>query len=273
MWGITRIETRRNVYNRGPMDFRSNALVRGGFLVLMLLVVACGGGGGAGGESAPETPTTPSAGDEPGQDDWLRLGAQFASMGTDALARELAAPGPRRFRLQPRDLTIRTGISFQTSYFCCGFSTQQYITVSGRVDVRVDDAGVVTVVETFGSGTLGWSGPAGTYTLELATDALQLTSQLVTVAGTVQPQQRFRLSGPVTYVLASGERKTTTIDVVLGYGNFSLGAEAPTAVGHIGPVTVSGSTLPATAATRRCECPGGPFPGAPPNAGCSIMCS
>ena len=263
---------------RRKMTACARALVAA-VLATALFSTGCGGGstsdGSSSGGSSPApsaTPVAPSASQEPSEEDWVQLGAQFAVAGADALQRALSESSTQRFGARPLALTVRTGVSFQTSYFCCGFTSLQYITVSGRVDVSADATGLVTVTETFGQGTLGWAGPSGTHTIELATDALRLTSQLVTVNGVVQPRQQFRLTGPITYVLARGDRKTTNIDVVLGYGEFHLASQQPSATGQVGPVQVSNRLLPVAPVTRRCACPDGPQPGAVAAPGCSVMC-
>jgi hypothetical protein len=71
--------------------------------------------------------------------------------------------------------------------------------------------------------------------------------------------------------VADGASRVAEIDLLLGYQDYRL-RESPTGTGQMGPIRVAARPLPDLDVIRRCPCPGGPEPGAPPNPGCSLMC-
>jgi hypothetical protein len=267
-----------------------NTVARPILILVMALGLACSGGGDdavpTGPTSSPAPAPQPAAAGEPTDDDWARLGAQLASMGVEALRQALPSQGtPSVASRSPwgvldvrMDLPIG-GLSFSRDYFCCGSFGMSYTSIQGQIRVRTDSSGRVTVVET-GSTYVSHHGPSrdGTskWTIEIPTDGLQITSNLVTLNGKVEPVQQFRLAGRLTYFIEQGQTKTATIDIVLGYQDFYLDTprlQPRTATGQLGSLRLANASLPAVETFPRCPCPGGPEPGAPPNPGCSIMCT
>ena len=99
--------------------------------------------------------------------------------------------------------------------------------------------------------------------IELPTDGLSIVSNLVTIGGSIQPQQEFRLVGTVRYIGPGNEARREDIDVVLRYANIE--SAPPLATGRIGPARANGHSM-ATVNPARCgreregcgPCPIGP---------------
>jgi hypothetical protein len=176
-------------------------------VVLPLFLVAtlsCGGGPqGAATSTSPTGPSPSTSIIEPADADWELLGAQLAALAIDALQTALAGNSPptvSALRFEKLLLDIPPfGLAYTTSYSCCGIQPPTSSFVSNSLQTQIVDArGVIGYGSTYSiDGNGSWRLPdrGTTWGIQIATGGLQMSSNLITVGGTVAPAQEFHLLG------------------------------------------------------------------------------
>jgi hypothetical protein len=236
------------------------------FAVLSAAILLGGSCGKGGSSSNPGGPTpavssfsTVASGGEPSDMDWAQLGAQLAGLSANALQEVLAASatGFTPNGLRTYDLVAPTANrTWDASYFCCGTATS-YLTLGGQILIgRSADGLGITITQTFSRLVeLTWAVPSNSYSLAFPGDGLTMTAQLVTANGRIVQGQEFTLNGQVSY-LGGNTLRTATINATFGFRNIEDILQGLTATGQLGPLRLTGQSMPVSAASvSRCSRP------------------
>lgn len=213
---------------------------------LWLVLAACGG------TTSPSSPSSSTAGAEPGAADWIALAAQIADISVTAIEEALSVAAPQGLRFlaaaRPLDLTAPLiPLNWSTTYACCGSvvsGASSLVRIDGQIVLAVDDTNAIDVTETISGSSVRWG--FGTTTnssvqLRLPADALRVSAKLVVRDGVVQPIQQIRVVGTLTYIDSSFRERTASVDLFLGYRRFP---DDPSATGRFGEAQFNGEVLP-----------------------------
>jgi hypothetical protein len=232
-------------------------------VLLAAVMIACGGGGNdspidpsdpGGGDPGSSFSSSPPAPGEPADLDWARLAGELGKIASESLRQSLPVTSSSA-SVGAFDLAApSSAVNVSAGFFCCGGSNASFLNVVGTVQPAGN--GLTVALNLSSSEPLQWasSSGSGSWTINTQGSPLQVAGTLTASGGRIAQVQELRLAGSLRYTLASGEARTGTVDLALGYQNFEQGQ--PSASGTIGNLTgLQGRPLPSTPDASRCSRP------------------